>query len=322
MSKDLFTQPAVIEPHAVPVDIPSVDQLPAIADPRGDQQPKALREFRENFMMVPLAVAERGLAEYDEIRDYFRRWLLAKLVRGVHYGFAPGCEPKWCDASGNELPRDRATHTKSYSNGKWYVTSMLQWMPKEGLYKAGAQTICDVLWSRPEFEADMDTWRQLGEPKGVIVLRCRIISKITDRELGQGGGIRREGQKGGDANNALKMAEKSAQCNAVINAYGLSDLFAQDTEEGDTQPPHDNPAANPVAPKQQPRGSRVTSQQIKALSARWKKAQEPGKDNVERWKLFVKNATGGKEFDCLLPSAWTENDLAMVDYSLKEKHDA
>ena len=116
------------------------------------------------------------------------------------------------------------------------------------------------------------------------------------------------------------MAEKSAKVAAVLDAWGLADLFTQDIEDA-PQAPHDNPEPKPDAPKQQPRGSRVTSQEIKQLAERWKSAKHPDDRTISLWAAFV-TESAGKPFNAdmiVKPENWTKNDLSMVDHALKER---
>jgi hypothetical protein len=51
--------------------------------------------------------------------------------------------------------------------------------------------------------------------------------------LGEGRGAGVAGVKRRDGNGAVKIAQKSAKIDAVINTLGLSDLFTQDLEDTD-----------------------------------------------------------------------------------------
>lgn len=178
----------------------------AIAEP--PKAGKALADLRSASLSVPVEVMQQALAEYRERRDFFREWLKAQLIAGVHYGVPPGCEPR-------ESPRRE------------------QWQHKPSLYKAGADFICDLMQVEPRWEVDMDAWKQLGEPIGAFVMKCRLLSKSNGEVVGEGRGVHKDGQKKMDANGAIKMAEKKAKVDAVLNAYGLSDLFTQDLEDAE-----------------------------------------------------------------------------------------
>lgn len=209
----------------------------ALVESNGAPKQTALADLRAASLSVPVEVMQRALAEYKERREEFRAWLKEQLVEGIHYGFAPGCEPR-LNASGEVLIYQKDRTFKAYPK--------TQWQAKPSLYKAGADFICDLLGVQPKFEADMDAWQQLGAQAGTFVMRCSLISKSTNEVIGEGRGVRKEGQKGGDANNAIKMAQKAAKVDAVLNAYGLSDLFTQDRDPDD------------VGPKQSPNAETVS----------------------------------------------------------------
>jgi hypothetical protein len=69
----------------------------------------------------------------------------------------------------------------------------------------------------------------LGRPAGVICYVCALYT--TRGELvGEGRGAR-EVLKEKDINKAIKMAQKSAQIDAVLRTGALSDAFTQDLED-------------------------------------------------------------------------------------------
>jgi hypothetical protein len=220
-----------------------------------DQQPEqtggALSDLRQFAMALPSDRIQEGLEEYAERRKAFRDWLKSKLVEGIHYGYPPGCEPKY-DDKGNQLV---------WMKGGYKAMPESQWTFKPSFYKAGADFVCDLMGLRDEYKADMDGWAQLGSPKETFVYACYLYSKSTGELIGEGRGVRAVGQKGGDANNAIKMAKKSSKVDAVLNAYGLADLFTQDIEDTPPGPPkHENPDRNQNAAKATPRSKRQTEQ--------------------------------------------------------------
>lgn len=226
-------------------DLITTDKPP---EPQGG----ALSDLRQFAMALPVERIQQGLEMYSERRKAFREWLRDQLVEGVHYGYPPGCEPKY-DDKGNQL---------TWMNGGFKPLPKEQWAFKPSFYKAGADFVCDLMGLRDEYKADMDGWAQLGSPKETFVYACHLYSKSTGELVGEGRGVRAVGQKKGDANNAIKMAKKSAKVDAVLNAYGLADLFTQDIE--DMPPPgppkHENPDRNQNAATAAPRGKRQTEQ--------------------------------------------------------------
>ena len=194
-----------------------VDQLPA----KTFVSPATLKD---GFELASVEDQRKGLAEYDARRGFFRKWLLSHLIEGVHYGFPPGCEPKY-DADGNIL-------VWSKPKKKMVSISPKQWQPKPSLYKAGALLIVDLLKIKVQYNADAEAWLQMGSKAGMSVIRCTIFDHGSGKEMGQGHGIFEVGQKGMNANAAIKMAEKCALINAVINTIPImSDLFTQDIED-------------------------------------------------------------------------------------------
>lgn len=266
----------------------------AAQSPRG-----ALTDLRSAFMSLPSDQMSVGLAEYEERRFTFRSWLQRQLVEDVHFGFPPGCSQE----------------TKK------------GWQAKPSLYKAGADFLCDLMGSRDEYESDVGGWRQLGEPAGTFVYRCRLVSRSTGELLGEGIGAFKIGEKKGmQENAAVKMACKRAKTAAVINAWGLSDLFTQDLEDGDLSPPrHDNPNRDASAPKAATRGERrkakeaaepewVSKEECVALFNDFGCVDQSG-DARKAFPEFVFKSTG-MSFDVFTPSRWTRGAYKLVKDSL------
>jgi hypothetical protein len=247
-------------------------------------------------------------AAYVESRKAFRDWLRSRLVEGIHFGYPPGTEPKY-DTKGNLISRYWSSKKKEYVETK---IAPHQWTAKPSLYKAGADFICDLLAVRDEYAADMDGWRQLGEPKAVFVYACRLYSRGNGELLGEGRGVRTVGQKGGDENNAIKMAKKSAKVDAVLNAFGLSDLFTQDIE--DAKAPADVPPQRTDAPAPRPRNERnaapeVTSEQLKVLAAEWKSCvndNQPFEPAIFSAWCALKLPDAPLTFNPMKPETWTK----------------
>lgn len=260
-------------------------------------------DLRHRMMTLPVEQQNVLLAEYKARRDNFRVWLMEQMEQGVHYGTPPGCEPK-----ANVKPE--------------------QWQAQPSLYAAGADLLCDLLCLRAEFACDIVAWQQFGSKPGYIVVVCKLFSRANGELVGEGRGARKEGQKGGDANNAVKMAQKSAKVDAILNAYGLRDVFTQDLEIP-TQPLHDNPDPNPESPREQPRGKRepaakqaVSREQCAALLAAWKtlpgNQSEPSGDTSKwhgRFFGFARKVTA-RDFDPSKAANWTQADYEAVDRAL------
>lgn len=256
---------------------------------------------------LPVEQMQAMLTEYNERRKCFRDWLRDQLVEGIHYGYPPGCEPK-TNSDGDFLV---------WQKGGYVVVPKEQWTPKPSFYKAGADFLCDVFGVIDTYEADEAGWRQLGAKDGTFVYTCRLVSRSTGEIVGEGRGARRVGQKGGDENNSLKMAKKSAKVDAVLNAWALADLFTQDLEDLG-QAAHENPAASDDAPTAKPREDRVGKDEIGRLLEIWKSQRHPREAIPANWQAWVVDTTG-RGFEVGKASQWTREDLAAVSRALEKE---
>lgn len=270
-------------------------------------------DLRHAMMTLPVEQQSLVLAEYVERRNHFRQFLLSNLKEGVHFGFPPGCEPKCKEMDG-------VKYFAVWMRGgeQWFPET--QWKPKPPLYAAGADFICDLLGVRAVFAADVAAWQQLGSRAGAFVISCHLFSRATGELIGEGRGCRSEGDKKGDANNAIKMAEKSAKVDAVINSYGLRDLFSQDEP---TPPAHDNPAPDDNAPRAAPRGKRdeaaAVVERVKAISAKWKAENPNVFGDVNAWSADYKRwvmKVCDRVFNPTRPDQWTAADIATCEREL------
>lgn len=192
-------------------------------------------------MTLDVETQNEMLAAYAERRRNFRDRLKEQMKEGVHFGYPPGCEPRLSDDG---------THfwLSSKGGGKWVPVS--QWQSKPSLYKAGAQFVLDFCRVVARFEIDMQAWEQMGKPDKTFVVKCLLYPRgaipTDDKLISQGYGARVVGNKGMDINATIKMAEKAAAVDAVLNAWGLSDLFTQDTEDpgAGNPPPTDDEKKN------------------------------------------------------------------------------
>ena len=248
-------------------------------------------DIRDAIMTADPETISQGLAMYSEKRLAFRTWLEGHLKEGVHYGFPPGCR-------------------RSTANEK-------EWISKPSLYKAGADLVCDLMQVRVEYATDMDAWKQLGEPVGTYVFRCMLKSRTTGELIAEGRGVRKVGEKGMKENASIKMAQKAAKVDAVLNGWGLSDLFTQDLEdmakEEAAQPEH-----NANAPQVKGRGERVSGDELKHLHATWA-ADNPDAKSVDgAFRLWVQAVSGVKADDCGNPDVWSKDQLNQCYANLDE----
>lgn len=303
--------------------LPPVEQLP-VTIPQQLEPTCGIRDLRSGFMMMPREAMESALAEFKDRRDAFRQWLRYQLVLGIHYGYPPGTEPKYADEKKRDCQKEQAVYAKQWKRGKdgsggeWVFVPLSQWTPKPSLYKAGADFCCDLLGARDVYHADMDSWAQLGSPKGTFVQTCVLYSRITNDTLGEGRGIRKTGQKGGDENNAIKMAKKCAKVDAVLNTWGLSDLFTQDIE--DDIPPVDNPDQAPGAPVVPPRSKRTAAdpKELSQLIAAYKACKHPGDHAPEAFSKWA-GAILSRTFESVTrPDNWTSDEVKRCQLALED----
>jgi hypothetical protein len=100
---------------------------------------------------------------------------------------------------------------------------------KPSLSKAGSEKFLRLFNVHATFRKDEETWEMLGRPAGVICYVCALYTKRGE-VVGEGRGAR-EVLKEKDINKAIKMAQKSAQIDAVLRTGALSDAFTQDLDD-------------------------------------------------------------------------------------------
>lgn len=299
---------------------------------RGDVDIKEL--FTVGF---PVEQQRQVLSEYEERRRTFRSWLEGQLVEGVHYGYPPGTLPKRKKINGR-------WHFEMWSRGGTQWVPETQWKHKPSLYKSGAQLLVDLFQLRAEYRPSLDGWKMMGGAAGDMVAECVLISPKTGKQVGQGLGAasRQKPDKdydGKSMNAAVKMANKRALVAAVLETFGLSDLFTQDIE--DASPPEtqvENPRRADSAPDVKPRESgsdpgprrkpgEVTTDDIRKLYSDWKKAlgesgkKLDGQQAIEAFAEWCRAACSGDFADVIDAAEWTPSDLSAARFYL-EQHGA
>lgn len=146
-------------------------------------------------------------------REMLKAFIQSQLIEGVDYGkihLAKDCSnyknPKKCEIESH-----------------W---------SKNCLFKSGGEKFCSLLQLRSEFVKDEESLSVIGE-KGIFFFICRLIHNPTGNVASEGRGACSVQEKYGQVNNALKIAEKRAQIDAVLR-LGLSDAFTQDLEDAAT----------------------------------------------------------------------------------------
>lgn len=102
---------------------------------------------------------------------------------------------------------------------------------KPSLFKPGSEKFLSLFKLTAQFEKDTDTWEMAGSEAGVFSYKCRLLDS-KKRLVGEGRGVSKLSEKQGwTINNAVKIAEKRAQIDAVLRTGALSDFFTQDLED-------------------------------------------------------------------------------------------
>jgi hypothetical protein len=116
---------------------------------------------------------------------------------------------------------------------------------KPSLWKPGAEKILGMIGAEAHFPnaASYEKAAVEGMPFEFIVLRCEI--RVNGQVISTGMGAREVAKEYGDLNKAIKMAKKSALIDAVLLAFGLSEVFTQDLEDMD--PEKLDPAVPPAS---------------------------------------------------------------------------
>lgn len=110
---------------------------------------------------------------------------------------------------------------------------------KDTLFKAGSEKFISLFHLKPVFEQDFPTWEMLGKPAGTFCFICRLVDR-NGEVVAEGRGACSVGEKYGQVNNAIKIAEKRSQLDAVLRQGALSDFFTQDLE--DMEQPESKPS--------------------------------------------------------------------------------
>ncbi len=141
----------------------------------------------------PIDAMIAKLKAHDERRNVILDYVEANLVPDVDFGCTD----------------DRSPHKKT-------------------LMKPGAEKVCRLFNTSPRWKPDYSTWEMAGKPNGTIFLICEIVDNATGNVIGEGRGAATIGQKGRDANKAIKNAEKCAVVDAALYTFMLSEKFTQD----------------------------------------------------------------------------------------------
>jgi len=159
--------------------------------------------------MNPKAMAEQMKVEAQK-RKLIKEYINYHMVDGVDYGKIH--IGKNCD---NQYQCTKAFH-----------------FSKNTLFKPGSEKFVSLFKLRPMFEKDTDTLEMAGQEKGLFAYVCRLYTVKGDM-VGEGRGAASLSEKTWLVNNAIKIAQKRAQVDAVLRTGALSDFFTQDLEDMD-----------------------------------------------------------------------------------------
>lgn len=103
---------------------------------------------------------------------------------------------------------------------------------KASLFKPGSEKMMGAFNLDAHFESDKEVMSMMSDIKALVAFKCVLFQRETGIRFGEGRGAAQLGVRGSrDVNSAIKMAQKSAQIDAVIRAFELSDRFTQDLED-------------------------------------------------------------------------------------------
>jgi hypothetical protein len=196
-----------MEPDTIPAEAMAAAPVPLPTDALAEGlvlgDPKALTARLETFSRA------RGL---------FVDWLFNRLVAGIDFMVI------------HRKVGPRGSKTDCPNRADQKSPGCPTCGGKATLAKPGSEKICGLLQLRPRFKRDVDSWEMLGGEAGLVTLVCELVTP-AGVVVAEGRGARHRDQDFGDVNKCLKMAQKSAQTDAVLRCAGLSEIFTQDLED-------------------------------------------------------------------------------------------
>lgn len=102
---------------------------------------------------------------------------------------------------------------------------------KPSLFKPGSEKFLSLFKLQARFRKDSETWEMAGSYPNIFTYVCELFN-AKGVKVGEGRGATRLDEKHDwTVNNAIKIAQKRAQIDAVLRTGALSDFFTQDFEE-------------------------------------------------------------------------------------------
>lgn len=197
-----------IEPDTLPAEAAAAAPVPALV-------PDVVAEGL--VLGNPEALAAR-LESFGKARELFVDWLFNRLVGGIDYMVIHR----------KVGPRNAKTACPNAADNRGSACATCG--GKATLCKPGSEKICGLLQLRPRFKRDVESWEMLGGEAGLVTLVCELVTP-AGVIVAEGRGARHRDQDYSDVNKTLKMAQKSAQTDAVLRCAGLSEIFTQDLED-------------------------------------------------------------------------------------------
>ena len=167
----------------------------AIGENTADDMPRALARLETSVDVVDPTTLELKIANWNQMRALLTAYISQNMKEGIDY----------------------------------YTLTIGGKESKPSLSKAGSEKFLSLFNLQAKFRKDDETWEMLGRPAGVICYVCALYTK-SGEFVGEGRGAR-EVRQDKDINKAVKMAQKSAQIDAILRTGSLSDYFTQDLED-------------------------------------------------------------------------------------------
>lgn len=145
------------------------------------------------------------------LRKIIEGYLKANMVKGTDFDrihFVKDCANKY---------------TCTYEKNKGHFS-------KPSLLKPGAEKFASLFKLTARFVRDTETCEMAGNEPGLFCFKCELVDS-TGRVVAEGRGACSAAAKSGNINNAIKMAQKSAQIDATLRYGSLSGVFTQDLED-------------------------------------------------------------------------------------------
>ena len=207
MPRKTKNQPIIVQPkEGLLVNEKSSDRKEAAMAVRPAQTPEELA------IAPPPDILQRYVDDETARRKILKEYIAKHLVAGVDYGPI------------HVVSKDKCTFGNSCKTKSHFS--------KDVLFKSGSEKFVSLFKLSPRFERDIETLEMLKGMTGLIAFVCKLYSAngVLIAE-GRGSSTMTERTYGWTPNNAIKMAEKRAQLDAVLRMGALSDYFTQDLED-------------------------------------------------------------------------------------------